>query len=1075
MLRTERGRKARNGDFCGGAGHTPPGCGKDDHVEWSSASTKPSDTGLNNIVPYPEEYQAYCVEQYAGSALALTWPVFNLYGAVFDYAASNVTTAGGKSGVMQTGLVTRDRSVIKDAYYFLKAMWNSEPMVHITQKRNMDKEYSPVTLRIYTNCAYVKVYSSSMTLLDTIQRTSGSYVVTKSVELEEGSNVFYVTGHSTSSGEATCNDNVTIDYEDTSGTVHVVIYSDNAIVNSGKLAAKVIPLTEPQGVTWTSLDTDVATVDSSGNVTVVSDGTVSFRATSTSDNTVTKVKSIPCFVKGNTDSLYYKAALTGDCYSPYTQYGLTVTNNHDGTTTINGTLTNKGGNKFFIFPNGYSGGKSNMNSQICTILVPPWGFTGDQLLTAEIVGGTITGSYSGTPITLIALDPTYTDIAQLVLKPLNDVADGEPVKAKLISGSTLGISGFRFALGYENGTVFDNVVLRVQSFKSSSGTYYDGGILENHFVPVGTVAMFGKNDNNDDHCNMFARNANGSFTITIGNPNAGYGIRPTGRLTGSFTAVRGSVPVTGSTIAEVGDVVKFTAIMLNWPGHYVQKEEGSQFSFKAWYADGSDAATLRWAYGANGDGVDFTGGTASTTFLAEKVVDCVGWRFTHMSWGGNLDATEAVTFALKMELLDPTEIPPSSVTAYGSTRIVNTGQLNATCSPVSANQSVTWSSSNTSVATVDSNTGKVTVVADGSCTFTATSTLDNTRSGSVTVSCLKITDENMAANISASTGTSSITVSGVTVTDNGDGTFELNGTVSSTASTNYNLGPLNTSSSQVFAYFLPITIDGDVLVWFEHLSGTVSEASTLTGKDFEVQVYDLNNSKINDYSLNYQEYPTSNGESQCKLITGSTAGIKRFNIASKRPANTVFTNYLFRIGIKKLSQAGLVYSGGVIESSLLAVYKYASVERLRFARLPNGAFFVYLTTTGNYWTSNKTYGCFRLTSGVAYAASASSVLTGNSIAPSGKTYKFTFRLLEALSFTAGDNLSFSVMSTSGGELAKITVLSNGALSSDIDANGVCEKTFTATAAVDAVYLGFSNVKLSDSKMHFAVSLTEVTT
>jgi uncharacterized protein YjdB len=1040
------------------------------HVEWSDVTNaRPSDVN-SSISVYPEEYQAYCVEQYTGSALALKWPVFNLYGSMFDYAVASIN-AGGLEHVRQLGLVTRDRSILKDAYYYLKALWNSEPMVYVTQKRNMAKEVGTISLRIYTNCAYVKVYSASMTLLDTIQ-TSGSHAVTTTtLTLEEGNNSFNVTGHATSSGEATCSDSVTVQYEDTSGTVHVVIYSDNAIVNSGVVAAKVLPVTEPQSVTWSSLDTNVATIDNNGTVTVVADGTASIRATSVDDSSITYVKSIPCFVRSSTASLYSQAAAEAlSTWGEYTQDGLTVTNNRNGTTTFNGTLSRSNIKTFYIFPNGYAGGKSAVNSQIGVILVPPWDIPGDQLVTVEVLSGTVTGTHNGTPIKVSALDPTYTTLDQLQIYPFGNVLDGNAVKTKLIPGSTLGISGFKVDLGYENGAVFDDVLLRVQSFKSSSGTYYDGGILESHFDPVNTVHMFGQQGAVTD-CNMYARNANGSFTLTVGNPNAGYGLANYGRLTDTFAFSTQSVPLSGATIAEAGDVVKFTAIMMNWPGNYVQKDEYSQFTFKAWYSDGSDAASLRWAFGDRGDGVDFTGGTASTTFIAEKTVDCVGWRFLHFSFGGPLNATEAVTFALKMEILDPSQTPPNSVTAYGSTRIVNTGQLTHACSPVSANQSVTWSSSNTSVATVDSN-GKVTVLADGSCTFTATSTIDNSKSGSVTVSCFKITDENMASNVAISAGTSSITVSGVTITNKGDGTFELNGTVSSTASTNYNLGPLATSSNTVFNYFLPITIDGDVLVWFEHLSGTVSEASTLTGKDFEVQVYDLNNSKISDYSLNYQEYPESNGESQCKLITGSTAGIKRFNIASKRPANTVFTNYVIRVGIKKFSQNGLVYSGGVIENYLPAVYSYPTLERLKFGRMPDGSFCMYVTTTGNYWPAQS--GCIRLTTSVIYQSSSGDLLTGNAIAPSGKTYKFTLRMLEALSFTAATELSFIVKGVAGTEQAKITVLSNGAQTNALDANGVGEVTFTATEGVDVVYFYYNRVSLSNQKMHFAVSLTEVT-
>lgn len=64
----------------------------------------------------------------------------------------------------------------------------------------------------------------------------------------------------------------------------------------------------------------------------------------------------------------------------------------------------------------------------------------------------------------------------------------------------------------------------------------------------------------------------------------------------------------------------------------------------------------------------------------------------------------------------------------------DTQQLTATVTvnPATADQTVTWTSSNTSVATV-STSGLVTAVAQGSATITATSNLDNTKSGTCAV------------------------------------------------------------------------------------------------------------------------------------------------------------------------------------------------------------------------------------------------------------------------------------------------------------------------------------------------------
>ena len=1050
------------------------------HVEWSSASTKPSDTGLNNAVDYPEEYQAYCVEQYAGSALALTWPVFQLYGTVFDYAAANVSHAGGKSGVMQTGLVTRDRSVVKDAYYYLKAMWNSEPMVYVTQKRNMDKTTSPITLRIYTNCNYVKVYSSSMTLLDTIQRSSGSYVVTKSVELEEGGNLFYVTGHDTSSGEATCNDSVTINYEDMSGTAHILIYSDSAIVNSGTVNYAVTGATATPNptVTWTSETPAIATVNSGGTVTVLSDGTASIAAEAVVDgNTISKVKNIPCYVRGATDSLYYQADSVADEIS-FTYRGITITNNKDGTSTLNGTLTS-GTRDFAIWPNGT--GYSPVNR----CLVPVWDIPGDLLITCDVLGGTITGTASGDPITLVPVNQYFSRLQQLELKPLNSKNGGGDTNAKLVTGSTLGIGGFYLKMGYPSGTVFDNVVIRVQTYKQAN-EYFNAGILEGRLEPVNTVIMHARDANPGhltEHQNMYSRNADGSHSELIANPNNGTSVPPHARLTDGFDIGRQtSTLLTGSTIAVAGDVLRFTAVMKNWPPSYDISQLGDttgEWSFVVKYADGTDAAKLTWAYQGDATGVDFTGGTASTVFIAEKTVDYVGWYRTDFAFAGSLDCSNTITFQLRLEQIDPTQVPPNSVAAYASNRIVNTGYANAICDPLSANQGVTWSSSNTSVATIDSNTGFITVVSDGQCTFTATSVLDSTKTGSVTVSCIKSTTTNMLGTMSTRQSGQSVTYSGVTLTNNGDGTYTLNGTISTANEITVRVVPTANASNFVTSYAPKSGIAGDVIVWMEHLSGTVSELSNYSGYDFGVRFYNESNSMMSDYNLNWIEKQTASGDGQSVLITGSTEGFRRATLQIKRPNGTVFDNYTFRIGLLKYSSLGVVYTGGLLSQSLPALYsmEFLGTKNVPVSRNPDGSIFC-LWGTSNAPFAGGQAGYVKLTNGLVYYAQASEVPVSDVVATSGKTYKFKVQLLESCPIGSNGGasalLEFVVLDVNRTAVAALQHVSSNAITTTFD-NGAAETTFTATSNISCVCIHFSgSLRLSPGNLYFAVSLEEVT-
>ena len=1051
------------------------------HVEWSSASTKPADTGLNNAVAYPEEYQAYCVEQYADSALALKWPVFNLYGAVFDYAASNVSAAGGKSGVMQTGLVTRDRSVVKDAYYYLKARWNSEPMVYVTQKRNMDKESSPVTLRIYTNCNYVKVYSSGMTLLDTIQRSSGSYVVTKSVELEEGNNVFYVTGHATSSGESTCNDSVTVHFEDTSGTTRIQIFSDSAIVNSGRVNAVVLPSTEPQGISWSSETPTVATVNSGGTVTVLLDGSATIRATSTNDNTITKTKVIPCYVRGATDSLYYKACAEADDpieKGGVTYRGINIVGNRDGSFTMNGTLTS-GPYGFKLWPS-VTGGTTSM-AFTNRAMFPIWDVPGDQLITCEVTGGTITGTPSGSPFTLVPVNETYTQLNQAALKPMDEINGSGDVNAKLIVGSTIGFGSFWLNTTYPEGTVFDNATIRIQSFKQAN-TVFNSGLLESHMEPPNTVHMHDANGNHietDLKCNMYSRNADGSHSELVANPNNGGSIPAYGRVTDGFAIDSNTTPVSGATIATAGTVLKFTAIMKNWPGNYQQKDDRSEWSFRVWYADGTTAAKLTWAYQDDDSGVDFTGGTASTIFTATKTVDSAGWYRHWFAWGNTLNCTSTCTFYLKLEEIDPTNVPPTTINVYGGDRIINSGKLGAVCLPAGTNQGVTWSSSNTGVATIDSSTGMVTVVADGQCTFTATSTLDNTKTGSATVSCRKVTSTNLIKNIfSVYDLASTVSASGVTLTNNKDGTYTLDGTMSSTSATWRNV-PVAPSSTATLAYFPVDGIAGDMLVWAEYVSGTINGVTNLSDNvDLQFKVYDMSNSEISAARLNFKEVPDSSTECHSVLVTGSTAGVRRMTVTAGRPSGTVFSQYTFRLGLEKLSSLGLVYSGGVAESSMPAPCQAADVSSKHNITLrnPDGSFYIRTTNSLNWTHAQKAV--FTLTGTPTFYGNMTSVPVTDVVAASGKTYKLRAEFLRAFTFDTANMSSdsefrFFALGSNGTELATLTYYTQSAYSADF-VNNVAETTFTATENV-AVLGFYANKVKPQTILHFAISLTEVTT
>jgi beta-galactosidase len=101
-------------------------------------------------VDQPEEYQSYVHERNWAALkqrpyLWATW----LWNS-FDFA-STARTEGDAKDINTKGLVTYDRAIRKDAYYFYKANWTDTPTLHITSRRYVDRAYRVTTVRAYSN------------------------------------------------------------------------------------------------------------------------------------------------------------------------------------------------------------------------------------------------------------------------------------------------------------------------------------------------------------------------------------------------------------------------------------------------------------------------------------------------------------------------------------------------------------------------------------------------------------------------------------------------------------------------------------------------------------------------------------------------------------------------------------------------------------------------------------------------------------------------------------------------------------------------------------------------------------
>lgn len=106
---------------------------------------------------------------------------------LFDFGAAH-RTEGDRSGINDKGLVTHDRKIRKDAFYFYKANWNKkEPMIYLAEKRIIQRSRSKQTFMAFTTAPRAELFINGRSM--GIQQTdSVATVIWKNIELKSGSN-----------------------------------------------------------------------------------------------------------------------------------------------------------------------------------------------------------------------------------------------------------------------------------------------------------------------------------------------------------------------------------------------------------------------------------------------------------------------------------------------------------------------------------------------------------------------------------------------------------------------------------------------------------------------------------------------------------------------------------------------------------------------------------------------------------------------------------------------------------------------------------------------------------------------
>lgn len=162
------------------------GAGANIYQHSENPVTEPANSG-----PYhPEEYQnLYHESQWQQLKVRpFLWSKFiwNL----FDFA-SDGRNEGSAPGRNDKGLVTYDRQVRKDAFYWYKANWTTNPMVYITGHTFTNRLTNAITARVYANCDSVELFLNGVSQGST---TSTNCIFTWPLMLQSGTNTVQAVG-----------------------------------------------------------------------------------------------------------------------------------------------------------------------------------------------------------------------------------------------------------------------------------------------------------------------------------------------------------------------------------------------------------------------------------------------------------------------------------------------------------------------------------------------------------------------------------------------------------------------------------------------------------------------------------------------------------------------------------------------------------------------------------------------------------------------------------------------------------------------------------------------------------------
>ena len=135
---------------------------------------------------HPEEWQSIVHEHdwAAINARPFVWGSF--VWNMFDIVVAG-RKEGGVPSLNDKGLVSNDRQLKKDAFYFYQANWSDKPVVHLTSRRDTGRTNAVTDVKVYSNARKVELFLNGKSR--GLQTNDGNAVfIWKQVGLQPGEN-----------------------------------------------------------------------------------------------------------------------------------------------------------------------------------------------------------------------------------------------------------------------------------------------------------------------------------------------------------------------------------------------------------------------------------------------------------------------------------------------------------------------------------------------------------------------------------------------------------------------------------------------------------------------------------------------------------------------------------------------------------------------------------------------------------------------------------------------------------------------------------------------------------------------